>query len=209
MLQIIEKSFNSMEEARKFVNETAIEYKEVKDVDFIYSKNDQYTAILKLDIETKYIAKCTFDLASIVRENYNEIKYDWEDKYKIIFKDDRLKEWESLKTMENNLNCYKDGRYTYILILNFDMKDDIRAIEINGGILQKKEIILKRFDVDRDLEDTEEHFYCKSVDGKMLFTHVLEVYKQRGYIFDRKSLKRLEKSFNRIADTINHGGMNK
>lgn len=206
MIQIVEKSFESIEKAREFANIILIDYQGVEDVSFLYSEKNGYTTILKFNIKCKYSGYATFDLARLNRKISDEIKYVWENEYKILFEDSRLKKAEGFKYMKNSIIDYGEEGYVYQLDLFFDFKDWIKVIEVKYNNLEGYEVILEKFKINSFYgygHEIEKHFITKIIDKNILYDHIIEVYKQRGYLFDKKSLKSLEEMCRCIAMCMN------
>lgn len=205
MIQIIERSFNSIEDATKFANIILISYDHVQDIEFINNVPEKFIVLIKVNIEGNYELYETFDLAKLSKEKSDVIQYVWQNSYKISFDDIRLKEAEIFKRVENSVKYYNQREYNYYLTLTFGLKDFINAIEIRSTG-SKNEIILNKFYRDNYygyFSRTEKHLITEVVDYKVLFEHVLDVYKQRGYLFDKESINTLKTMFSIIAGCIN------
>ncbi|PVE14360.1 hypothetical protein DDA98_14665 [Clostridium perfringens] len=208
MMQIIEESFDTIKDARNYINNISLNYEYVKDIDIIYNEKNKYIAIIKFDIECNYEVYSTFDLANIEERKgkENEVKYIWEVDYYIKFPDKRLKDGELFKGIKSYISTYKEHGYSFELTTSFGIKDWINIITINCSGYGDYEVILSDFSFDSYygfMNRTKEHFFTKEIDADILYNHIIETYKQRGYLFDRFSLKTIRTLSNGISLGIN------
>lgn len=208
MIQIIEESFDSIEKARDFSNKIAIEYKNVKDVEIIFEEKGKYTVVIKLYIDCKYQAYATFDLAKLSLRDSDEMKYIWEFDHIIKFVDKRLKEAELFNYIDSTICEYGEKGYIYELRASFNIKDWIEMITIKYNGYGEYEITLNKFGFSSYcgyFGKTEEHFFTDNIDSDILYNHIIETYKQRGYLFDFNSLEKFRDISNGISRGINEG----
>lgn len=176
MIQIIEESFPNIEKAKEYSNKMGLLYKDIKDIkdiNIVYSNENKYIVVLKLEIEEGYIAFTTFDLIKLKKKKVDaeNIKYIWEVDYDIEFQDKRLKESGAFNALSLISRCdlYRNNySYFYELTAHFGFKDWITLIEIKIEAVNLYEIILRAFNHNEGYRAfgmsncEKEHFYRKN-----------------------------------------------
>lgn len=208
MIQIIEESFDTIEDAKEYVNNISLKYEYVNDIDIIYNGKNKYIAVIKFDIKCNYDIYSIFDLATLEerKNKENEVSYVWEIDSCIKFPDKRLKEGELFKRIQSSIREYKRDGYSFELRTFFGIKDWNNIITINDKGYGDYEVILMAFEYERYfgiLNREKEHFFTKKIDSDILYNHIIETYKQRGYLFDRFSLKTIRTLSEGISLGIN------
>lgn len=206
MIQIIKKEYKDLDKAIKAINVISIQYDYFKDYNIITSPiNENYIVLLKFDVPKNYNCLSTLDLAKIkANGSFHVLSF----KYKIELAD---KELES-KTWSKYIECKVYNDKLIEIYADFGIKDFINLVKfkyIDDGLFENKyiQVCLNKFEfcsyLGTEISKERDKFICECIDYKIIYDHVINVYLQRGYLFNIDGIKDFKKVLKMVCNLIN------
>lgn len=192
MIQIVKKKVDNIEEITGLVNYVGINYEYFNDYQVI-NQGDSYHILLKFDTPTV--------LDSLQLANIKELEKD-ED----IFCYHICKYGDEKTSQFGLIGASKliSGVQIYFY---WNIKSFINPITITyDKELKEFKVRLIDFNVNcgyGEDEYIEKNIILKEIDYKMIITHLIEVIKKEGYLFDKESIRRLERNIVALSARLN------
>lgn len=193
MLQVIQRKFEKLEEAIKYINNISILYGYLKDYKII-NGIDTYILLLNFDVqecklllELANLKQITSEDNLIYRTSYN---IELEDKSRKPFSIIDFRDFKNGFEIQGYFDC--DGTFSLIRV-EYDVLKDVFIVELRNfqySTLGWNTIV-------------EERMLLSEVDHKIIYNHLVKLIFNRGYLANIKGLNNLEESLYYIARWLN------